>query len=140
MHALPASHYVDANGLGPCEEARRFNISGSVCDRRRTRSRGCKPNLAANARRALVPNSACSCSLKIGTCTSLPSQERATPPRPNCSMRFTMPLTAPCLCTKSTTAGQNDSLVDCPHNDCGKYVDRFMAIVRKNETNLSLAK
>jgi hypothetical protein len=55
-------------------------------------------------------------------------------------MRFTMPLTAPCLCTKSTTALQNASLVDRPHSELGKNVDRFMTIARKDETSLSLAK
>jgi hypothetical protein len=42
-----------------------------------------------------------------------------------------MPLTAPWRCTKSTTAVQNASLVDCPHNKGGTGVDRFMTIIRK---------
>ena len=43
---------------------------------------------------------------------------------------LTMPLTAPCLCTKSTTAARKASLVECPHR-AGKYVERFMPLVRK---------
>jgi hypothetical protein len=77
-----------------------------------------------------VPNSAWSCSLKIGACTSLRSQESATAPRPNCSIRLKMPLTAPFLCMKSTTSLRNASLVDCPHND-GKCVERFTTIAQE---------
>jgi hypothetical protein len=51
-----------------------------------------------------------------------------------------MPITAPCLCTKSTTAVQNASLVDCPHNDLGKCVDRFTAIVLKMKRFLVYSK
>jgi hypothetical protein len=123
--------------VNPCDDASRCKICGSVCESRRTRSRGGNPSRAANARRALVPNSACNCSLKIGTCTSLASQERAIAPRPSCSMRFNMPLAAPCLCTKSTTATQNASLVDCPHSE-GKCAGRFITIVQhQNEFECS---
>jgi hypothetical protein len=52
-------------------------------------------------------------------------------------MRFNMPLAAPCLCTKSTTAMQNASLVDCPHNE-GRVVDRFIpGIQQQNEFECS---
>jgi len=124
------AQYIGADGAGCCEDARLFKIRGNACDRRRTRSRGCKPNLAANARRAPVPNSAWSCSLKIGTWISVASQERAIAPRPSCSMRLTMPLTAPCRCTNSITAAQNASLLDCSQKEV-RLVECFMSVVPK---------
>jgi len=45
-------------------------------------------------------------------------------------MRFTIPLTAPCRCTNSTTAAQNASLVDCSQKD-GRLIDCFMSVVPK---------
>jgi CO/xanthine dehydrogenase Mo-binding subunit len=72
-------------------ETSRFNTRGRDCDRCRTKSRGDTFNFAANARSTPVPKSACSCSLKMGSCTLLYSQERATDPRPICSMRVTSP-------------------------------------------------
>ena len=104
----------------------RFNTRGSACERLRTKSRGERFNLAANARSAPVPKSACSCSLKMGSCTLLYNQERATEPNPIASMRATRPRTVPCRWTKSTTADRNSSLADCPQNGIGNRIDRCM--------------